>query len=256
MCMSKERWYSRCQSLRVWIGTHRGQLPVRGDKLPCGFGIGDWLNKQEQQLRKQRLEGDRISALDNAAPGWRSTIAVEVSQDSLQKRPTAKELELENMFTANLREAAALFAEHGSIPCDTLLGTSKYGVARWVINQRRKVSTGRLPVKLAQRLDDALPGWRKGRISDSQEKQWQNWLTAIIAQVKHTGRLPKNPEPSAKWMYTQRTALKLGRLHEGRERALNEALPGWKLSRRLKSEQRTGESETTGSTVVNGQAGI
>ena len=250
--MLKERWYSRCQSLRVWIETHKGHLPGQHDRLPCGFLIGHWLKQQVQLLQKQRLEGERISALDNAAPGWRSTIAVEVSQDNLLKRPTVKELEVENMFTANLREAAALFAEHDNIPRDSLFGTSKYRVACWLQNQRHKVSTGRLPVERAQRLDDALPGWRKGDISDGREKQWQNALAALIAQVKDTGRLPKTREPSAEWLYRQQTALKHGRLHEGRERALNEAVPEWKLS----SEQRTGESETTGSTIVNGQAGV
>ena len=160
--MLKERWYSRCQSLRVWIETHKGHLPGQHDRLPCGFLIGHWLKQQVQLLQKQRLEGERISALDNAAPGWRSTIAVEVSQDTLHKRPTVKELEVENMFTANLREAAALFAELGSIPFGSVLGTRKYGVAHWLQNLRRKVSTGRFPVERAQRLDHALPGWRKG----------------------------------------------------------------------------------------------
>ena len=254
--MLQERWYSRCQSLRGWIETHKGHLPGAHDRLPCGFSIGSWLRAQKQQLQKQRLEGDRISALDNAAPGWRSAIAVEVSQDTLLKRPTANELELENIFTANLREAAALFAEHGSIPRDSLLGTSKYRVAHWLQNQRKNASTGRLPVERAQRLDHAMPGWRKGDISDGREKQWQNALAALIAQVKDTGRLPRTREPSAEWLYRQQKALKHGRLHEGRERALNEVVPGWKLSRRHKSEQRTGESETTGMTVASRQAGI
>ena len=254
--MLQERWYSRCESLRVWIETHKGHLPGAYDRLPCGFSLGDWLKQQRQLLKKQRLEGERISALDNAAPGWRGTIAVEVSQDSLLKRPSAKELEVESMFAAKLREAAALFAEHGSIPRDRFLGTSKYRVGDWIINLRREVSTGRLGVERAQRLDHALPGWREWGESYQSAKQWQNALAAFIAQVKDTGRLPKNAEPSANWMYAQRTALNHGRLHEGRERALNEAVPGWKLSTRLSKEQRTGESGNTGLTIVSGQAGM
>ena len=70
--------------------------------------------------------------------------------------------------------------------------------------------------------------------------------------MKDTGGLPKKPEPSALWLNKQRRALKHGTLSESRERALNEAVLEWKLS----SEQRTGERETIGLTVVSGQAGI
>ena len=245
----------RCESLRCWIESHNGHLPKRGDKLPCGFGIGSWLYKQFNQLKGQRLEGYQISALDDAAPGWRSTIAL--SPESLCKRPSATELERENRFTLSLGEAVALVDELGRFPVLNGMSTQFDRVANWLIKQRRAESCGRLSVERAQRLDHTLPGWRRKNLSDELERQWQNALAAFIAQVKELGRPPSNPDPSAKWMSHQRRLRKQGRLHEDRERFLDEAVPGWnKCSSRRESEQMNDESESTGLPDVSKEAGI
>jgi hypothetical protein len=248
------RWQARFQSLRHWIETHNGDLPTQKVKLPCGFSIGGWLRIQRVQLRRQRLEGVRICMLDDAAPGWRKTIAL--SSKSLCKRPNAIELELENRFTENLREAAALVAELGRSSRKNNMGINNDRLALWLSHLRWDESRGILPIERVQRLDHTLPGWRKEDILDEQERRWQNALVAYIARVKELGRLPTGLDPYARWMCRQRMAFKQDRLHEGRERALSDAVPGWKkFSRRRGSEQRTDERETTDVPAVSEQAG-
>ena len=67
---------------------------------------------------------------------------------------------------------------------------------------------------------------------------------------------PSNRITYAKWMCRQRRAFKKDRLHGGRERALNEAVPGWKkFSRGRGSEQRTDERERTDVPAVTELAG-
>ena len=215
-------------------------MPTEDNKLPCGFSIGTWLTRQRTQLRNQRLEGDQICALDNAAPGWRSSI--DLSPEGLHKRPTAIELERDEKFTAGLRQAAAYFAEHGRFPpLNSMARGHAYNqIATWIAEKRKFELWGRLSIERVQQLDHSLPGWRKSDVSDEREQRWQDAFADLVARVKELGRLPTSPDPSARWMYRQRTSLKHGRLHEDRLRAVNEAIPGWnKVSSRRESVQRT-----------------
>ena len=244
----------RCKLLRRWIQTHNGSLPGADDKLPCGFGIGMWLYRQRKKLQSQRLEGDQIGALDDAAPGWRSTIALR--PESLQKYPNPKELKLENRFTANLGEAASFAAKVGRLP-HWNGDVDNDRLANWVSRQRRLESLGILSIERAQRLDNTLPGWRKVQPSHVLEQRWQTTLAMFVAQVKELGRLPTGTGPSVEWIYLQRKLLREGKLHEGREGALNEAVPGWKLrSSKRASEQTTDQCESTGLIARSKQAGI
>ena len=249
------RWHARFQSLLRWIEEHRGYLPTKEDRLPCGFYIGGWLGHQRGHLRRQRLEQVRICMLDDAVPGWRKTI--DLSSKSLCKRLNATELEHENQFTENLREAAALVAELGKSSRKNSMGINNDRLAFWLTHLRWDESRGILPIERAQRLDHALPGWRKEDILDEQERRWQSALVAYIARVKELGRLPTRLDPYAKWMCRQRRAFKKDKLHGGRERALNDAVPGWKkLSRGHGSEQRTDERERTDVPAVTELEGV
>ena len=245
----------RCQSLRRWIQTHNGSLPGDDDKLPCGFGIGRWLRHQRKELLRQRLEGDQIGTLDDAAPGWRSMIALRPA--SLQKCPIAIELERENHYTVNLRKAAAFVAEFGRLPRRNGKDPDNDRLASWVTLQRRNECHGILSIERAQRLDNTLPGWRKVEPSHELEQRWQATLARFVAQVKELGRLPTGTGPFVKWIKLQRKHLREGKLHEGREGALNEAVPGWKsTSSRRESEQPTDQCESTGLTARSKYAGI
>ena len=248
----QERWQTRLQSLRRWIEMHGGHLPESGDTLPCGFQIGKWLYQQRGKLQRQRLEAVRIGELDSVAPGWRSSVAL--SSENLHKRPSATEIELENRFTEHLREAAASVAEFGRFPRVDGMCAAKDRVASWLKNQRTNVSVGKLSNDRAQRLDNILPGWRTDA-TDDLEQQWQNALASLVARVKELGRLPTANCPSANWIRWQRRVSKQGKLNEDRERALNEAVPGWnKRTSRRESKERTDECEST-SPAVRKQAG-
>ena len=208
--------------------------------LPCGFNIGRWLSCQRTLLKRQRLDGVKICALDDAAPGWRSSIAV--SPEGLHKCLTAAELEQEDRFTANLRDVAAFVAEHGSIPLNSKMGTATDYLARWLASQRRQVAKGRLSVERVQLLYHTVPGWRKGHGGGERERRWQDSLASLVARVKELGRLPTRTERSTQFMWMQRYKLKQGRLSEDRKRALDEAVPGWnERLRRREKEQSTDE---------------
>ena len=253
MYVLQERWHARCQSLRHWIETNKGSLPKQGDKLPCGFAIGAWLYHQRKRLQGQRLEGTRIGALDDAAPGWRNTVAL--SPEGLHKRPSATELSRESQFTANLRDIAAFVTELGRLPRKNDMRDNEHRLASWISDQRRNALGGILSIERDQRLDRTLPGWRMEGVPDKGSRRWHNALASLVARVKELGHLPTGP--SAQWMHRQRRALVLGKLQEGRERALNEAVPGWvKLSSRRESVKRSAGHDSTGLPVVSEQAGI
>ena len=181
------------------------------------------MHHQRNRLKSQRLESTLIGALDDAAPGWRSTIVL--SPEGLHKRPSATELSRESQFTANLRDIAAFVTELGRLPRKNDMRDNEHRLATWISDQRRNALSGILSIERAQRLDRTLPGWRLEGMPDQGSRRWQNSLASFVAQVKELGRLPTGP--SAKWMYRQRRALEMGKLQEGRERALNDAVPGW-----------------------------
>ena len=192
---------------------------------------------------------------DERWPGWRKTITV--CSETLNKHPDDTEVEPRRRFTEHLKEAAALVAELGRPARKNNMGINNDRLASWLVHLRWDESCGRLSIERVQRLDHILPGWRKEDILDEQERRWQNALVAYIARVKELGRLPTGLDPCATWMLRQRRAFKQGRLYEGRERALNDAMPGWeKFSRRRGSEQRTDERETTNVPAMSEQAGI
>ena len=244
---------ARTLPIHCWIESHNGSLPKHGDKLPCGFKIGAWLYCQRKALKSQRLEGIQIGALDDAAPGWRSTVVL--SPESLHKFPNITELKRESQFTASLRVAATLVAELGRLPRNSGMSANEHQVAGWIAHQRRHALRGKLSIERAQRLDHTLPGWRKEHMPDEGSRRWQNSLASFVARAKEPGRLPTGP--SAQWMYKQKRALELGKLQEGRESALDEAVPGWnKLSSRRESVKRTDSFQSTGLPAVSEQAGI
>ena len=251
----KERWQARLQALRLWIETHGGNLPEGVDALPCGFGIARWLQWQREQLRSQRLDRVRIGVLDDAAPGWRTSISL--GPDSLQKRLDASALERENRFTESLRGAAALLAELGRLPRVNDMGTEQVRVAMWLSDQRRNKSLGILSGERVRQLDHSVPGWRDAEYTDERERQWQTALASLAARVKEFGRLPTGNGPNARWMHAQRKALQRGWLCEGRKSALNEVVPGWnEVSSTRESEHRAHECESTGLPTVSKEAGI
>ena len=126
--------------------------------------------------------------LDDAAPGWRRTIAL--SPEKLHTLPHSTELEHGTRVPANFREAAESVDN---------VGTNNDRVATGLADPRK----------------------------NSLERQWQASLAILVAEVKKLGRLPTKRSVSTTWMYTQQEAFRKGRMYEGRERALNEALPGW-----------------------------
>ena len=175
----------------------------------------------------------------------------------LNKHPDVTELEIEFLFTWNLEKAAALVAELGSFPHRNSSSAAGNRFALWLSHQRWFESLGRLPIERAQSLDHTLPGWRKEDVFDERERQWLNALAAYIARVEELGHLPTGDDPCARWMNAQQNSLKQDTLYEGRERALNGAVPGWKTdSCRHESKQRTDECENTGSPTVSVQAEI
>ena len=180
---------------------------------------------QCKHLQNQRLEEVQIGELDKAAPGWRSTIAL--SPEKMQKRPNAREIEHDNRFMTFLNEAAVLVAENGGMLRKGELATNKNRVANWLAHQRNKKSMGTLPFERIQRLDHTLPGWQNADYTCELERRWPASLASLVARVKELGRLPRGMDPSAKWLCGQKAIFKEGRLRKDRERALNEAVPGW-----------------------------
>jgi hypothetical protein len=135
---SMERWDIGLAALRDYIATHGTASPPQ-HAMQNGFPVGEWVHARRRQHLQRSLTADRVAALE-ALPGWQW-----------------------NVFTSrweagygHLKRFADVFG-HASPAAGVVV--EGYPLGRWVRDQRRAHSAGRLSTERVTALQ-SLPGWR------------------------------------------------------------------------------------------------
>ncbi|KAB1646194.1 hypothetical protein F8O06_05360 [Pseudoclavibacter sp. CFCC 14310] len=182
-------WNSRLQEVVDFQREH-GRLPKHAEPG------GQWLDAQRKSHRKGTLAPDRVVALDEALPGWNSS--------------------LNDVWNSRLQEVVDFQREHGRLP------RWKDPGSKWLDRQRQSHRKGTLSLVRVAALDKALPGW-----NESSDDIWDTHLHEVVDFQREHGRLPKAREPSGTWLDNQRKSHRKGVLSPDRAAALDEALPEW-----------------------------
>lgn len=251
-------WSENARQVRAHLQKH-GSLPESGGDL-LEKHLAEWLDSQRRAMQQNRLKPERASILDRAVPGWRRsrderwteslTLAAagrrdEVSAEWLRRQKRsyragtlrADRIEALNaaipgwQFTAGsswdaeLERLRSWMAGNGALPSYGAEGLEGELYA-WLAKQRQAASSGRLSAQRASRLHEAAPEWQ-----NDLETKWQATARAVAAHVEEAGRLPmvRNIAENklARWVGTQRAALRAGTLEHERRVWLDSNVPGW-----------------------------
>lgn len=124
----------------------------------------------------------------------------------------------DDLWEQHLAETVTFVTEHGRLPLQREGG-------KWLMVQRSKNHQGNLSEHRQARLDEALPGWRKGRHTLRARR-----LEQIEAFVAEHGRRPQarakdeHERVIGTWINTQRTAGGAASRHPELAQRLREAL--------------------------------
>lgn len=251
-------WSENARQVRAHLQKH-GSLPEPGGDV-LEKHLSEWLDTQRRAMQQNRLKPERASILDRATPGWRRsrderwteslTLAAsgprsEISTEWLRRQKRsyrAGTLRADRIaalsaaipgwqFTggsswdADLERLRSWVAEHGTLPAYGSEG-AEGELHAWLTRQRQAVSAGRLSAQRAARLHEAAPGWL-----DALETKWQANARAVAEHLAQTGRLPMVRSTAenklARWVGTQRAALRAGTLESERRTWLDTNIPGW-----------------------------
>jgi superfamily II DNA or RNA helicase len=172
-----------------------------------GFRLGQWVSVQRTWHNAGRLTEERTARLQ-ALPGWEWDTSASAWEQAFA---------LLAQYVARERDARVPYSH---VEDDFDLGG-------WVNRQMAAGGSGKLSKERRERLE-ALPRWTWNR----QDTAWEEGCTVLERFVDHHGhaRVPANHVEDGyklgKWVSTQRTAHRVGRLSDERTARL-EALPEW-----------------------------
>jgi Helicase associated domain len=198
-----EEGYSALTRFAARTGHSRAPKIHRED----GYRLGQWVEVQRRSFAEGRLSSERVERL-SALPGW-----------------------VWNTYEADWEQGFNLLSDfvaregHARVPHQQVEGS--YPLGQWAARLRAAYGAGRLLDERAAVLA-ALPGWEWNR----QDAAWENGYSALqhfASREGHT-RVPishvEDGFQLGKWVSTQRTAHRVGRLSEERTQRLA-AMPGW-----------------------------
>lgn len=250
-------WSENARQVRAHLQRH-GCLPESGgDTLEKH--LAEWLDAQRRAMQQNRLKPERASILDRAVPGWRrsreerwdeslAAAAAERTDASAEwlrrqqrayRAGTLRQDRIEALsaaipgwqftsgssWSAELERLRAWMAGNAVLPAYGAEGLEGELYA-WLAKQRLAAANGRLSAQRATRLHEVAPDWQ-----NVLETKWQASARAVAAHLEQTGRLPmvRSAEENklARWVGTQRAALRAGALDPERRTWLDSNIPGW-----------------------------
>lgn len=165
-----------------------------------------WLRQQRRALEGGALRAERLAALDIALPGW--------------------QVSAEGTWEAVFGQLTGWIERTGQMPSHTKADGEQALLYRWLVAQRSFNSRGALSQKKMLRLQALAPGWQNHLAGP-----WENMAEAVSEHVRQTGVRPAaanvEQQQMARWLGTQRAALRAGRLSLSRRSWLDENIPGW-----------------------------
>ncbi len=175
-----------------------------------GYRLGQWVNTQRAWHAKGRLSAARTTRLE-ALLGWTWTP---------DEAAWGEGFSILERFVARTGHARV---SQGHVE-------DSYRLGSWVDRQRAFYRAGRLVDERAVRLD-ALPGW----VWNPQDDAWEEGYPILARYASREGhaRVPaqciEDGYRLGKWVTTQRTAHRVGRLSADRTASL-EAVQGWTIA--------------------------
>jgi len=177
----------RVDQVTAFVAEH-GRLPKFAEDN------GKWISHQRQAYRNGKLSPERIQTIGEI-PLWTWG---------------------EDTFKTAVAEVTAFVSEHGRLP--------KFAEdnGKWIDYQRQAYRKGKLSPERIQTIGE-IPCWTWGKALEDACKTAVVEVTAFVAEH---GRLPKWDENNGRWIHTQRTAYRNGKLSPERIQTLGE-IPCW-----------------------------
>lgn len=135
---SMERWKRGLAALRAYVAAHGTASPPQ-HAVQDGFPVGVWAHERRREHLKGSLSPERAAALE-ALPGWQWNVRRSRWEAGFRR----------------LKDYADVYG-HANPSADATI--EDFPLGRWVRDQRRAYSAGRLPQERALALQ-SLRGWR------------------------------------------------------------------------------------------------
>lgn len=187
-----------------------------------------WINAQRRAATLNSLDGERVQALNQAAPHWQTgayTLAWEETR----------------------ADVAAFYASNGYFPRQSAEHKSEVRLARWVDAQRQAHRLGKLSGPRTQALEN-MPAWKW---TVTKRYGWDSNLQSYADFIRVNGNRPTlDGERSDewrlyKWLARQREAAARGDLTSQRAADLESVDPGWDSTRRTRPSQAADDTPVT-----------
>jgi superfamily II DNA or RNA helicase len=200
------KWNSFYRALESFVREH-GHALVPDNYRKNGIGLGAWISAQRARHRRGRLSTDRVKRLESLK-GW-------------------SWLPLEDQWNISYSELKSFVREHGHALVPQRFLQNGIPLGDWIGAQRARYRRGRLSTDRVKRLE-SLKGWSWLPFED----QWNISYRELESFVREHGHalVPasyrQNGLRLGRWVVTQRTAYKRGRLPTDRIKRL-EKIRGW-----------------------------
>jgi hypothetical protein len=198
-----------CSFLQKFILKH-GRLPTWKEKVE-DHNTGQWLSKQRQKFRKEKMLDEEKDQLDKIFLGWEA-----------------------DPFEEGCSFLKKFIMKHGRLPTRSEK-SENHNIGVWLNNQRKKFRKEKMPEGEKEKLDKIFLGWEE--IADLFEEGC-SFLKKFI--MKH-GRLPTWSEKSedhntGQWLNDQRKKFRKEKMLDEEKYQLDKIFLGWEITKSAKIE--------------------
>lgn len=214
------RWLDQAIELRTFVD-EQGRLPGSGaGSTEHERRLARWVKSQREAEHAERLLARRAAWLDEWIPAWR--------------RPRAQ------TWQTTAVAVGLHVARFGEYPSASASDAETRRLGTWLRTQRRAHRAGRLEESRVTWLELNLPYW-----ASPDAETWYGTAELVAEFAAERGHLPRADADAdesrlARWVRSQRAALRAGRLDEEQRDWLDQNLPAWR-SVRTANWQRTAD---------------
>lgn len=194
-------------------------------------------------MYRRGLERRQIAELVKAAP---ATVAYHLAvartiDPGLQAEHEAASRTKPSQVTARglerMQQLVAMVQKTGRYPSRTAASTRERTLAAWLGRRREDARAGTLAPAYRDGLA-VLPDWQTPPRADIDEARWQGRFQALVAYLdagndwpRHKAVITGEEHDLGVWLHLQRSKLHRGELDAAKAKALDAAIPGWRIGR-------------------------
>ena len=211
---TQHSWEQSFQKLLAYKKERGNVMVPQRYKTSDRFGLGRWVTNQRRMQKLGRLSQDKKHRLEQVGFAW-------------DMRDT------QHTWEESFHNLLAYKKEHGNVMVPYAYKTSdRFGLGRWLANQRRVEKLGRLSQDKKHRLEQVGFAWDTRDIQHTWEQSFQK----LLAYKKEHGNVmvPQRHKTSdgfglGRWVTNQRRVEKLGRLSQDKKHRLEQVGFVWRL---------------------------